>query len=102
MINICGDHINLKSGVAPPVLASEASLYLISLLQVAYQLVHIEAHTFYIGFDNASAVVEGLGHTGLFILSVASPLDIWLALVLEHHLLDHVAVGVLVHTIAPH
>merc|ERR1712243_231838 len=53
LVVILGGHVDLVSGVAHPVLASEASLYLISLLQglvvdrlhqVAYQLVHIEAH----------------------------------------------------------
>merc|ERR1711942_40903 len=104
-------HVDLVRGVAHPVLASEASLHLVSLLkglvvdrlnQVADQLVHIEADTLNVGFNNTSAVVEVLGHTRLLILSVACPLDVWLTLVLEHHLLDHVTVGVLVDTIAPH
>merc|ERR1711875_94445 len=111
LIVILGSHVDLVCGVAHPVLASEASLGIVSLLkglvmeclnQVAHQLVHIEAHTLNVGFNNTSAVVERLGHTRLLILSVARPLDIWLALVLEHHLLDHVAVGVLVDTISPH
>merc|ERR1719308_107928 len=72
------------------------------LNQVTNQLVHIEAHTLNVGFNNTGAVVERLGHTGLLVLSVARPLNIWFALVLKHHLLDHVAVGVLVDTISPH
>merc|ERR1711875_67254 len=111
LVVILRSHVDLVSGVAHPVLASEAPLHLISLLkclvvdrlnQVAYQLVNIEAHSLDIGFNNTSAVIERLGNTRLLILSVAGSLNIWLALVLEHHLLDHVTVGVLVDTVSPH
>merc|ERR1711875_213938 len=111
LIVVLGGHVDLVGGVAHPVLASEASLYLVSFLkglvvdrlnQVTDQLVHIEADTLNVGFNHTSAVVEWLGHTRLLILSVARPLNIWLALVLEHHLLDHVTVGVFVDTIATH
>ena len=46
--------------------------------------------------------VDETGNAKLLVLGVASPLCVRLALVLEHHLLDHVAVGVLVDTVAPH
>merc|ERR1711887_2195 len=111
LVVILGGHINLVCGVTYPVLASEASLYLIGLLQclvmncldqVAYQLVYIETDSLDIGFNNSRAVSEGLCCTRLFVLCVTSPLRVWLALVLEHHLLDHVAVRVLIDTVAPH
>merc|ERR1719312_2472147 len=111
LIVVLGGHIDLVRGVAHPFLASEAPLHLVSLLkglvmdrlnQVTDQLVDIEADALNVGFNNTSAVVEGLRHTRFLVLGVARFLHIWLALVLEHHLLNHVAVGVLVHTIAPH
>merc|ERR1712201_67364 len=111
LIVILRSHVDLVGGVAHPVLAGEAPLHLVSLLkslvvdrlnQVTDQLIDIEADTLNVGFNNPSAVVEGLGHTRFLVLGVACPLNIWLALVLEHHLLDHVAVGVLVNTIAAH
>merc|ERR1711875_6553 len=111
LIVILRSHVDLVRGVAYPVLASETPLHLVSLLQclvvdrlnqVTDQLVDIEAHSLNIGFDHTSAVVEVLGRTRFLVLSVACPLNVWLALVLEHNLLNHVAVGVLVNTIAPH
>merc|ERR1719158_1768338 len=108
LIVILGSHVDLVGGVAPPVLASEAPLHLISLLkclvvdrlnQVADQLVHIKTDAFNLCFDYSCAIVERLGHTRLLVLRVTSSLRVWLALVLEHHLLDHVAVGILVDTI---
>merc|ERR1719312_218340 len=111
LIVILGGHVDLVRGVAHPVLASETPLHLVSLLQclvvdclnqVTDQLVDIEAHSLNIGFDNTSAVVEVLGRTRFLVLSVACPLNVWLTLVLEHHLLDHMTVGVLVDTIASH
>merc|ERR1712201_1904 len=111
LIVVLRSHVDLVGGVAHPVLAREAPLHLISLLQglvvdrlhqVAYQLVDIEAHSLDIGFNNSSAVIERLGNTRFLILSVACPLSVRLALVLEHHLLDHVTVGVLVDTVSPH
>merc|ERR1719435_539358 len=110
VVILCG-HVDLVCGVAHPVLASEASLHLVGLLQclvmnslhqVADQLVHIETNSLDISFNDTRTVSEGFGGTGLFVLCVASSLGVRLALVLEHHLLDHVAVGVLVHTVAPH
>merc|ERR1719308_155978 len=111
LVVILRSHVDLVSGVAHPVLASEAPLHLVSLLkclvvdrlnQVSHQLVHIEADTLNVCFNNTSAVIEGLSHTRFLVLSVARPLNIWFALVLKHHLLNHVTVGVLVDTIAPH
>merc|ERR1719289_5661 len=111
LVVILGSHVDLVGGVAHPVLASEAPLNLISLLQsfvmnclnqVTDQLVHIETDSLDIGFNDTCAVSEGFGGAGFLILCVASFLCVGLALVLEHHLLDHVAVGVLVDTVAPH
>merc|ERR1711875_206685 len=111
LIVVLGSHVDLIGGVAHPVLAGEAPLHLVGLLkglvvnrldQVTDQLVHIEADPINVSFNNTGAIVELLCHTRFFILSVAGLLDIRLALVLEHHLLDHVTVGILVDTIAPH
>merc|ERR1719347_318736 len=72
LIVILGSHVDLTGGVAHPVLASEAPLHLVGLLkglvvdglnQVAHQLVHIKAHTLNVGFNNTSAVIEGLRYT---------------------------------------
>merc|ERR1719312_469778 len=110
LIVVLGSHVDLVGGVTHPVLASEAPLHLVSLLkglvvyrlnQVADQLIDIKAHALNVSFNNTSAVVEGLGHTRLLILCVAGLLNVWFALVLEHHLLDHVTVGVLVDTVSP-
>merc|ERR1711921_47371 len=111
LIVILGRHVYLVGGVTHSVLASEAPLYLIGLLQglvvdrlhqVAHQLIDIKANTLNVGFNNTSAVIEWLRHTRFLILCVTRSLDIRLALVLEHHLLDHVTVGVLVDTVASH
>merc|ERR1719352_107188 len=111
LVVILGSHVNLVGGVAHSVLPSEAPLDLVSLLQclvvdgfnqIAYKLIHVETNTFYLGLDNSSAVVEKPGNTRLLVLGIAGLLSIGLALVLEHYLLHHVAVGVLVDTIAPH
>merc|ERR1719402_1739589 len=71
------------------------------LHQIADKLIHIETNTLDLGLDNSSTVVEQPGHARLLILGVASLLSVRLALVLEHHLLHHVAVGVLVDTVSP-
>ena len=111
LIVILGGHVNLVGGVAYSVLPCEAPLDLVGLLQglvvnslhqIADQLVYIKANALNLGIDDPCAVVEEPGHTRLLILSVASSLSVWLALVLEHHLLHHVTVGVLVDTIASH
>merc|ERR1719312_1825285 len=108
LVVVLGGHVDLVGGVAHPVLASEAPLHLVGLLkclvmdglnQVANKLIHIKTDTFNLGFDYSYTVVERLGHTRLLVLRVTSSLCVWLALVLEHHLLDHVAVGILVNTI---
>merc|ERR1711875_150734 len=110
LVVILGGHVYLVCGVAHPVLTSEAPLHLVCLLQclvmnsldqVTYQLVHVETDSLDIGFNNSGAIPEGLGCTGFLILGVASPLCVGLALVLEYHLLNHVAVGVLVDTVPP-
>merc|ERR1719320_1386075 len=110
LVVILGGHVYLVCGVTYPVLTSEAPLHLVCLLkclvmnsfdQVTYQLVHVETDSLDIGFNNTGAVLEGLGCTGFLILGVASPLCVGLALVLEYHLLNHVAVGVLVDTVPP-
>merc|ERR1712013_416551 len=110
LVVILGGHVYLVSSVADPVLTSEAPLHLVCLLkclimnsldQIAYQLVHVETDSLDIGFNNTGAVLEGLGCTGFLVLGVASPLCVGLALVLKYHLLNHVAVGVLVDTVPP-
>merc|ERR1719431_1115787 len=72
------------------------------LHQIADKLIHVKTNTFDLGLDNSSAVIKKPGNTRLLVLGVASPLDVGFALVLEHHLLYHMAVRVLVDTIAPH
>merc|ERR1711942_227486 len=73
-----------------------------SLHQIADQLVHIKANALNLSLDDPRAVVEEPGHAGFLVLSVTRSLGVGLALVLEHHLLHHVTVGVLVNTIASH
>merc|ERR1719209_666133 len=111
LVVILRGHVDLVGGVAHSVLSREAPLDLVSLLQclvvdgldqITDELIHIKTDTFDLCFDDSSTVVEQSGNARLLILGVASPLCVWLALVLEHHLLDHVAVGVLVDTVAPH
>merc|ERR1711887_285088 len=111
LVVILGGHVDLVGGVAHPVLPCEAPLDLVGLLQrlivdslhqIADKLIHVKANTFDLSLDNPSAVVEQPGSTRLLVLSVASPLGVGLTLVLEHHLLHHVTVGVLVDTVAPH
>merc|ERR1719289_733206 len=110
LVVILGGHVDLVGGVAHSVLPCETPLDLVSLLQclvmdglhqIADKLIYVETNTLYLGLDNSSAVVEQLGYARLLILGVASLLSVRLALVLEHHLLDHVAVGVLVDTVSP-
>merc|ERR1712112_578966 len=111
LVVVLGGHVDLVGGVADSVLASEAPLDLVSffqslvvngLNQVANKFVHIEANSLDIGLDYTGAVLVQLWRTFFFILGPACFLLVRLALVLEHHLLHHVAVGVLVDTIASH
>merc|ERR1719186_611201 len=108
LVIILGGHIDLVGGVAHSVLPCEAPLDLVSLLQcfivdgfhqIAYKLIYVETNTLDLSLDNPSAIVNKPGHARLFVLGIASPLGVRLALVLEHHLLNHVAVGVLVDTV---
>merc|ERR1711970_375211 len=111
LVVILGSHVDLVGGVAHSVLPSEAPLDLVGLLQcfvvdglhqIADKLIHVETNSFHISLDDSSTVVEQPGHARLLILGVASPLGVRLTLVLEHHLLHHVAVGVLVDTVPPY
>merc|ERR1719350_2398558 len=111
LIVILGGGVDLVGGVADPVLPCEAPLDLVGLLQslvvdglhqAADQLVHIEADTLHVCLDHPGAVLEHLTLAMLLVLGPASLLCVGLALVLEHHLLHLVAVGVLVGPIAPH
>merc|ERR1719504_144729 len=111
LVVILGGGVDLVGGVTDPVLSCEAPLDLVGLLQglivdslhqVADQLIHIEADSLHVGLDDPRAVLEHLPLTVLLVLGPASLLSVRLALVLEHHLLHLVAVGVLVHPIAPH
>merc|ERR1711875_106288 len=108
LVIILGSHVNLVGGVANSVLASKASLDLISFLQglivnsldqITYQLIHIKADALNVGLDNTSAVVVRHRLTIFYVLSPTRCLYIRLALVLEYNFLDHVAVRILVHTI---
>merc|ERR1719352_1150581 len=110
LVIVLGGHIDLVGGVAHSVLPCEAPLDLVSLLQclvvdclnqIADKLIYVETNTLDLGLDNPSTVVEKPGNARLLILGVAGPLGVRLALVLEHHLLHHVAVGVLVDTVSP-
>merc|ERR1711875_180673 len=111
LIVILSGHVDLVGGVAYSVLPCEAPLDLVGLLQglvvdslhqVTDQLVHIKANALNLSLDDSRAVVEEPGHARLLVLSVARSLSVWLALILDHHLLHHVTVGVLVDTIASH
>merc|ERR1711875_189302 len=108
LVIILGSHVNLVGGVANSVLASKASLDLISFLQglvvnsldqITYQLIHIKADALNVSLDNTSAVVVRHRLTIFYVLSPTRCLYIRLALVLEYNFLDHVAVRILVHTI---
>merc|ERR1719482_1198568 len=110
LVVILSGGINVVSSVAHPVLASEAPLDLVSLLQrlvvhgfhqVTDQLIHVEADSLNIGLNNPGAVFEQLRLARLLILCEASLLGVRLALILENDLLHLVAVGVLVDAVAP-
>merc|ERR1719352_315256 len=111
LVVILSGGVYLVSGVTYPVLPCEAPLDLVGLLQglvvdglhqVTDQLIHVEADSFHVGLDDPRAVLEHLPLTVLLVLCPASLLSVGLTLVLEHHLLHLVAVGVLVDSIAPH
>merc|ERR1719470_43191 len=110
LVIILGGHVDLVSGVADSIFACETPLDLVRLFQglvvncldqVTNELIHIEANTLNIGLDNASAVLVQLFLTLLLVLCPACGLGVRLALVLEHHLLHHVAVGILVDAVPP-
>merc|ERR1719504_75754 len=111
LVVILGSCVDLVGGVTNPVLPCEAPLDLVGLLQglvvdglhqVADQLIHVEADSLHVGLDDPCAVLEHLPLTVLLVLCPASFLSVRLTLVLEHHLLHLMAVGVLVPPIAPH
>jgi len=108
LVIVLGSHVYLIGGIANSVLASKASLDLVSFLQglvvnsfdkITYQLVHIKADTLDVSLNNTSAVVVRHRLTVFYILSPTRCLDIRLALVLEDDFLDHMAVRILVDTI---
>merc|ERR1719334_1339401 len=108
LVIILGRHVDLIGSIAHPVLASEASLNLISLLQclvmngfnqVTHQFIYIKANTFNVCLNDPSAVFVRLRLTFLAILGPTSSLGVIFTLILEHNLLDHVAIGILVNTI---
>merc|ERR1719425_117250 len=110
LVVILGGHVDLVGSVAHSVLPRDAPLNLVgflqrlivdSLHQIADKFIHIKTHTFDLCLDNTRTVVEKPGYAGLLILCVASPLGVRFALVLKHHFLHHVAIGVLVNTVAP-
>merc|ERR1719209_67717 len=110
LVVILGGHVNLVGGVAHSVLPCETSLDLVGLLQglvvdslhqITDQLVNVKTNPVDLSLDDSRTIVEKPGLTSLLVLGVASSLSVRLALVLEHDLLHHVTVGVLVDTIAP-
>ena len=111
LVVILSGGVDLVGGVADPVLPCEAPLDLVGLLQglvvdglhqAADQLVNIETDTLHICLDNPSAVLEHFPLAMFLVLCPASLLCVRLTLVLEHHLLHLMAIGVLVDPIAPH
>merc|ERR1719481_894655 len=90
-LNICTlviilcSHVDLVGGIANSVLASKASLDLISFLQslvvnsfdkITYQLVHIKADTLDVSLDDTSTIVVRHGLTVLYVLSPTCCLNI--------------------------
>merc|ERR550519_1426552 len=109
VVILCG-HVDLVGGVAHSVLTRKAPLNLVSLLQrlivdglhqIADKFIHVKTDTFDLCLDNTRTVVKEPGYARLLVLCIASPLSVRFALVLKHHLLHHVAVGVLVNTVSP-
>merc|ERR1719481_1067560 len=108
LVIILCSHVDLVGGVANSIFAREASLDLISFFQsfvvnsfdqIAHQLVYIEADTLDISLDNTRTIIVRHGLTVLDVLCPTCCLNIRLALVLEDHFLDHMAVRILVDTI---
>merc|ERR1719342_1538539 len=96
LVIIFGCGIYLVGSVTDPILASEASLNLVSFFesfvvnsfnQIANQFINIKTNTLDVGFDNSSAILEKLGLANFLVLGPASLLLVWLALVLKYHLL---------------
>merc|ERR1719347_1604472 len=108
LVIILSSHVDLIGGIADPVLASEASLDLVRLLQcfvmnglnqITHQFVDIKANTLDVCLNDPSAILVRLRVAFLAILSPTSSFCVVFTLILEHNLLDHVAVGILVDTI---
>merc|ERR1719184_135575 len=111
LVIVLGSHVDLVGGVTNAILARETPLDLVSFFQgfvvngfnqVTNQFIYIEANSLHISLNNTSAVLVHLRSALLFVLSPACLLSVGLALVLEHHFLHHVTVGVLVDAIATH
>jgi len=108
LIIILRGGVYLVCGVTDAILAREASLYLVCFFKsfvvngfhkIANQFIYVEANTFDVGFDDASAIFEELGLTNLLILGPASLLLVWLALILKYNLLNLVTVWISIYSI---
>merc|ERR1719312_397971 len=108
LVIVLGGGIYLVGSVTDPILASEASLNLVSFFerfvvnsfdQIANQFINIETNTLDVGFNDTSAILEKLGLTNFLVLGPASLLRVWLALVLEYHLLNLMTVWILIDSI---
>merc|ERR1719481_164442 len=108
LVIILSSHVNFVGGVANSIFTRKASLDLVSFFQslivnsfdqIAHQLVYIEADTLDISLDNTRTIIVRHGLTVLDVLCPTCCLNIRLALVLEDHFLDHMAVRILVDTI---
>merc|ERR1719334_953254 len=109
LVIILGRHVDFIGGIADPVLTSETSLDLVSLLQslvvngfdqITHQFVYIKADTLDICLNDPSTVIVRLRFAFLAILSPTSSFGVVFTLILEHNLLDHVAIGILVNAIS--
>merc|ERR1719450_601863 len=108
LVIILRRHIDFISGIADPVLASEASLDLIRFLQclvmngfdqVTHQFIYIKANTFNVCLNDTGTIIVRLRFAFLAILGPTSSFSVVFALILEHDLLDHVTIGILVNAI---
>merc|ERR1711970_116818 len=70
LVVILGGHVYLVRGVAHPVLASEAPLHLVGLLErlVVNSLDQVKTDALNVGFYDTRTVPEWLGDTGLLVL----------------------------------
>merc|ERR1719334_240629 len=108
LIIVLGGGVYFVGSVADTIFSCETSLNLVSFFkrfvvnsfdQIANQFINVETNTLDVGFNDTSAILEKLGLTNFLVLGPASLLLVWLALVLKYHLLNFMAVWILVHSI---